>query len=263
MILCLERFNVLKKILFIISCLFFVFCANAQIEKVIPAKPSPARLVNDFTNTLTNEQKNALESKLVAFDDSTSNQIVIVVLNTTNDYPIEDVALRILRDWGVGNKKTNNGIVLLVAKEDRNVRIEVGYGLEGAIPDITAGQIIDREILPNFKDGNFYRGLDEATTAIFLAAKGEYTAPEGYGKKSGRINLLKIVIVLFVLIFLFGSMNNGGKGGMMSRRGYRGWLGPTYTGSGGGWSGGGGFGGGGFGGFGGGGGGGGGASGSW
>lgn len=261
--LFLESYKSVKRILLIIS-VFFVFSANAQIEKIIPARPSPAKLVNDFTNSLTAEQKIALENKLVAYDDSTSNQIAVVVINSTNDYPIEDVALRILRDWGVGNKKTNNGIVLLVAKDDRNVRIEVGYGLEGAIPDITSGQIIDREILPNFKAGNFYRGLDEATSAIFLAAAGEYTAPEGYGKKKNKISLGRIIMIILFIIWVIYSSSGGGSGGMLSRRGYRGWIGPTF--SGGGWSGGssgGGFGGGGFGGFGGGGGGGGGASGSW
>ena len=248
--LFLESYKSMKRILFIIS-LFFVFSANAQIEKIIPARPSPAKLVNDFTNSLTAEQKIALENKLVAYDDSTSNQIAVVIINSTNDYPIEDVALRILRDWGVGNKKNNNGIVLLVTKEDRNVRIEVGYGLEGAIPDITAGQIIDREILPNFKAGNFYRGLDEATTAIFLAAVGEYTAPQGYNKKNKKISLGRIILIILFIIWLIYSSSGGGRGGMLSRRGYRGWIGPTFSGGGG------------FGGFGGGGGGGGGASGSW
>lgn len=262
---CLERFNNLKRILLIIS-IFLVVCANAQIEKIIPAKPSPPRLVNDFTNTLTAEQKNTLEAKLVAYDDSTSNQIAVIVINSTNDYPIEDVALKILRDWGVGNKNNNNGIVLLVAKDDQLVRIEVGYGLEGAIPDITAGQIIDREILPNFKAGNFYRGLDEATSAIFLAAAGEYKAPEGYSNKKGKKSLRLIFLIIFILWLLY-TISKGGnnRGGMLSRRGYRGWTGPILTG--GGWpsGGGGGFsgGGGGFGGFGGGGGGGGGASGGW
>ncbi len=259
--LYLERPKNLKRILFFIS-FFIVVCANAQIEKIVPARPSPPKLVNDFTNTLTAEQKFALEKKLVAYDDSTSNQVAIVVINSTNDYPIEDVALKILRNWGVGNKKNNNGIVLLVAKEDRQIRIEVGYGLEGAIPDITAGHIIDREILPNFKEGNFYRGLDEATSAIFLAATGEYTAPKGYGTKKKKISFVWIIILL-LLVWLISGFFGGkkGRGGMLSGRGYQGWAGPVFSG-GGGWSGGGSSGGG-FGGFGGGGGGGGGASGGW
>lgn len=261
------------KRLFLLLFLILSVGAFAQIDKYIPARPSPPRLVNDFTNTLTPEQVHALEEKLVAYDDSTSNQVVVVIQPTTGDYPIEDVALQILRRWGVGNKKTNNGLVILIAKDDRKARIEVGYGLEGAIPDMIAASIIDHEMLPNFKQGSYYRGLDEATTAIAKAAAGEYTAPEGYGKRKNKNKGLPVGTIIFVIILLiifFGGATGGGRGGgYVSRRGYRGWWLPTggWTG-GGGWSGGGGGGGwsgggGGFGGFGGGSGGGGGASGSW
>ena len=142
----------------------------------------------------------------------------------------------------------------------------------GAVPDMTAASIIDHDIVPHFKKGDYYSGLDAGTTAIMEAARGEYTAPEGYAKrkkgKSKGIGFNTIIVILVILFILF--RKSGGGGGMVSRRGYRGWLGPTFPGGwgGGGWSGGGGGwsgggGGGGFGGFGGGSGGGGGASGSW
>ena len=100
----------MKKTLLIFSLVIAV-CVNAQIEKVVPAKPNPPKLVNDYTNTLTQEQKDHLESKLVAYNDSTSNQVAIVIINSTNDYPIEDVALNILRTWGVGGQKEkSNGL---------------------------------------------------------------------------------------------------------------------------------------------------------
>src|SRR5438552_3119168 len=168
----------MKRLLLFIVFLVSVF-AKAQIEKVIPSKPNPPRLVNDYTQTLTPEQVQALEQKLVAYDDSTSNQVAVVIMNSTGDYPIEDVALGIIRAWGVGGKEHSNGIVLLVAKDDHKIRIEVGYGLEGAIPDVTAKSIIDNALTPNFKQGNFYRGLDQATDDIIKAAAGEYTAPAG------------------------------------------------------------------------------------
>jgi uncharacterized protein len=244
-------------------------CASAQIEKVIPRRPSPPRLVNDFTNTLTPEQTEALEQKLVQYDDSTSNQVAVVIISTLQDYPIEDVGLGILRGWGVGNKEKNNGIVLLVAKDDRQVRIEVGYGLEGAVPDITANQIIQSDIVPNFREGNYYRGLDLATNDIIKAAAGEYKAPPGYSDRGNKKGISPGAIFLIILLvwIIMGISSRGGGGGMISRRGYRGWWGPVWPG-GGGWSGGGGGGGwsgggGGFGGFGGGSGGGGGSSGSW
>ncbi len=250
----------MKKLLLILSWLV-TFSASAQIDKVIPARPSPPRLVNDYTNTLTAAQRDALEAKLVAWDDSTSNQLAIVIIPTTNDYGVEQVALEILRRWGVGNKDKNNGIVLLVAKDDRKLRIEVGYGLEGAIPDITAKSIIDNEITPQFKAGNYYRGLDQGADAIIRAAAGEYKAPANYGstKKKGP-NIFTIIIIIIVLLIIFGGSAPGGT--YVSRGGWRGWTGGGgWSGGGGGWSGGGG--GGGFGGFGGGGGGGGGSSGSW
>ena len=259
----------MKKLLLFIVVLSCFCVAQAQIDKSVPARPSPPRLVNDFTQTLTSVQIEELERKLVAYDDSTSNQIAVVIVPTTNDYPIEDVALQILRRWGVGNKDKNNGIVLLVAKNDHHVRIEVGYGLEGAIPDITASQIIQSVIVPNFKEDNYYRGLDLATNDIIKAAAGEYKAPQGYsGRRKRGLNPALIFLIILGVWIIFGASGGGrGGGGMLSRRGYRGWWGPIWPGggfgggsSGGGWSGGGG---GGFGGFGGGGGGGGGASGSW
>ena len=260
----------MKKLAVIILLLASV-CAFAQIDKVIPNKPNPPRLVNDFANVLTAEQVEALERKLVAYDDSTSNQVVVVTIQTTNDYAIDDVALGILRKWGVGNKEKDNGIVILAAIADRKVWIATGYGMEGAIPDITAQTIIDYDVLPNFRSENYYRGFDEAVNSIMKAAAGEYQAPEGYrqrGERSGK-SIGKIIVALIILFFVLNMFGGGGSrgGGFMSRRGYRGFGGPVIFpgsfGGGGGWGSSGGFGGGGFGGFGGGSGGGGGAGGSW
>src|SRR5690242_4312610 len=175
----------MKRLLIIIGLLFSL-CASAQIDKVVPKRPSPPRLVNDYTNTLTPYQITALENKLVAYDDSTSNQIAVVIIPTTGDYSVEEVGLEIIRRWGVGNKDRNNGIVLLIAKDDHKLRIEVGYGLEGAVPDITAKSIIENEIRPAFKEGNYYRGIDQGTDAIIKAAAGEYKAPANYGSRKKK-----------------------------------------------------------------------------
>jgi uncharacterized protein len=241
---------------------------RAQIEKVLPAQPNPPRLVTDLTGTLSADQQQALERKLVAYDDSTSNQIAVVIIPTTGDYDISEFSFALGRKWGIGNKKNNNGVLLLVAKNDRKVFIAPGYGLEGAIPDITAKQIIETEVVPNFKSNDFYRGIEYGTDAIMDAARGEYKAPAGYadrGKGGGGVPVILIVfLVIFVLWII--SRRGGGGGSFMSRRGYRNFPGPVIFPSGG-WSGGGGgFGGGGcggFGGFGGGSFGGGGAGGSW
>jgi len=257
----------------ILAIFFIVFSAIAVKGQTIQdiVKNKPAQLVNDYAHVLTDDQRQALEQKLVHYDDSTSTQIAIVTIKTLNDQPIEEAALAILRGWGVGNKKTNNGIVILAAIDDHKIRIETGYGLEGAIPDVTADQIIEDYIVENFRAGNYYRGFDQASDQLILAATGEYKAPEGYHKGKGRsIGSLFPIIVVIIIIILSIFRGGRGGGGMMSRRGSRGispiwWLplgggGWSGGGGGGGWSGGGG---GGFGGFGGGGGGGGGASGSW
>ena len=250
----------MKKIFFLISLFIFSICSFAQIDKVIPSKPSSFYAVVDGTNTLTNEQKEALNQKLTQYKDSTTNEIAVVIIPTTGDYSVEEVALQILRRWGVGTKEKNNGIVLLIAKDDRKIRIEVGYGLEGAVPDITAKSIIDNDLTPNFRAGNYYRGIDNAIDDIFKAAAGEYKAPAGYNS-SNRKRGIGFGSIIFLLIILFVLFSGGGKGG----GGFgAGWIigsmmsGGLGRGSGGGWSGGGGFGG-----FGGGGGGGGGASGGW
>lgn len=269
----------MKKLQVIILFLVVSSFAYAQegVEKYFPKLPNPPRLVIDDEklNLLTTAQEEALEKKLVAYDDSTSNQILIVTTADIGDYDISDFAVALGRKWGVGGKEFNNGLIIVVLVPNnggkRQVWIATGYGLEGAIPDITAKQIIDNDIIPNFKANDIYRGLDEGTSDLMRAAAGEYKPPAGYsqrrgGKKGG--SLIVAAIIFVVIMIILSNINRRGGGGMMSRRGYRRWDNspPVWWfpsgggGGGGGWSGGGG---GGFGGFGGGSFGGGGAGGSW
>ena len=258
----------MKKLLYIFTLLLINLVAFSQ-ESFDPEsllKQKPAKLVNDFTTTLTPDQQQALENKLVALDDSTSTQIAVVIIPSLNGRDIADFNIELGRAWGVGGKENNNGVILLIAIADRKVNISTGYGLEGALPDITAKHIIDDIIRPNFKGEDYYRGIEEGTDAIIQAVKGEYTAPKSYGKKrtsAGRI----IFIIIMIIIFLIISGRKGGGGSFMSRRGAMPFILGSLLGSGGrgggGWSGGGGGSSGGFGGFGGGSFGGGGASGSW
>ncbi|MEI3802016.1 uncharacterized protein SAMN05660461_6394 [Chitinophaga ginsengisegetis] len=241
--------------------------ANAQN---IPPRPNPPTLVNDFAGVLLKTEDDALEQKVVAYFDSTSTQIAIVTLKSIGDYDISQVSLKILRDWGIGTKGKNNGILILVSVEDRKIRIETGYGMEGVVPDAVANQIIAQIIKPAFREGHYYQGLDGAVEAIQKAAAGEYRADPRQSKPGispGAIFL--IIMVIVIIVSIIGRGGGGGRGGgtTYNRRG--GWIWPVIGGmggfgsgsGGGGWSGGGG--GGGFGGFGGGSGGGGGASGSW
>lgn len=221
----------------------------------IPAKPNPPRLVNDLANQLDAGQEAQLEQKLVAYNDSTSSQIVIVTVPTLGDYPIADYAFKLGTEWGVGQKGKNNGIVLLWAPTERKVFIATGYGLEGAIPDAIAKRIVSQVITPQFKNGQFYQGLSDGVDAIFKYATGEYKADpeEDDGGNSFPPLFIFIIVFIIILIIMFRNRNNGG-----GRGGYRNFGGPviwpytTHSGSGsfsGNWGGGDG---GGFGGFGGG-----------
>ena len=266
----------MRKIL-LIACLLFSISAVAQVENAVPQRPSPPRLYNDFTkgrNFLTTEQASYLEGKLVTYNDSTSSQIAIVIVEDLKGYEANEYATALGRKWGVGGQQFNNGVVVLISTGggdgNRDAYIATGYGLEGAIPDVTAKTILENELIPDFKEGNYYSGLNKTVDAIIKAAAGEYKAPQGYAKgrglSPGKIFLL--VIIIWIILGVVG--RGGGKGGgYASRRGYRGLGGPFWwgTGMGSGWSGGGGGGwsggGGGFGGFGGGSFGGGGAGGKW
>jgi uncharacterized protein len=260
----------MKRIFLIVGLLLSV-PAFSQIDRVLPNPQTPPRLYNDFTkggNFITPEQKEFLERKLVAYDDSTSSQVAIVIVDDLQDYEANEYATALGRKWGIGGKEFNNGILILIstggADGNRDAYIAVGYGLEGAIPDITAKSILENSLIPNFKNGDYFKGLNESVDAISKAAVGEYKAPPGYGKRKG-LQKWQIILLVFGIWILLGIFSRGGKGGggYVSRRGYRGWWGPTWGGGvfgGGGWSGGGG---GGFGGFGGGSFGGGGAGGKW
>lgn len=263
----------MKKLLLILLLLANFLGAFAQ--NVVPP-PNPPRLVNDLAGVLSKEQVAILEEKLVALDDSTSNQIAVVILKTLEGYEVQEYANKLFRSWGIGNKKTNNGVLILASIEDRKIWIEVGYGLEGAIPDITASSIYRNEIVPEFKQQNYYRGIDNAINALSKAAVGEYKTKrnkKSNGENSGSsiLTFIFVIIVVFLILGVGGGRGGGGRGGgMMSRRGaanvaeallWSSLLGGNNRGGGG--FGGGGFGGGGFGGFGGGSSGGGGAGGSW
>lgn len=260
----------MKKILLISLLAFLIFNSFAQgqvqsMESIIKTPPSPARLVNDYADVLTPDQKQALETKLVQFDDSTSTQVTVVIVRNLGGMDVADAATELGRSWGVGGKQNNNGVVLLVSYEDRKLNISPGYGLEKSLPDLTTQQIIQQIIVPNFKGNDYYRGIDEGTDAMIQAVKGEYHAPRNYGKSKSPSMMKVLFIIILIIVFLGVSGGGRGGGSFMSRRGYRGLGGgPIFFPGGGGFGGGGGGGSsGGFGGFGGGSFGGGGSSGSW
>ncbi len=259
--------NILK-IFFLLSILLLL-TVTVSAQSGIPEKPATPRLVNDFANTLSASEVQNLESKLVAFNDSTSVQIAIVIVPSLNGYEKADFANQLGEKWGVGGSKFDNGIVVLIkpksSSENGEAFIATGYGIEGAIPDATAYDIVNKEMIPYFKRNDYYGGINAATSVIMSLVKGEFTA-DSYGKSKKKGSSAIFVLIIIIVIVLLISRNNNnhrtinrsGSGGML----FFPWMmGGGGSGGGGGFGGGGG--GGGFGGFGGGSFGGGGAGGSW
>ena len=253
---------------------------SLQAQSLLP-RPEPPRLVNDLAGVLSAGEAQALENKLVAFNDSTSNQIAVVIVSDLQGYDRSEFAYRVARDWGVGQGDFNNGLLVLVkpksGSSNGQVFIATGYGLEGAIPDIACADIIDREIIPRFRENDYYGGIDAGTNVLMSLAAGEYSY-DNYAGGGSSGSIPGVIIFLMILVFIFiisaGSSNNkhlrrNGSSNlplwlllsmMGGGKSHGGSWGGFSGGSGGGFSGGGG---GGFGGFGGGGFGGGGAGGSW
>lgn len=237
----------------------------------LPERPSKDRLVVNlskaFPDFLTAEEIRILEYKLDTFAQRTSNQILVLVVDDLAGLEAWSYATEIGQSWGVGQGKFDNGIVLLIKPTGdaggRDVHIAVGYGLEGAIPDLTAKRICEKELIPLLGQGRVYEAIDNATSVLMALASGEYSHQQ-YGKsakKKGSRLVFYLIIIIFIIVIL--SRNNRSGGMTIGRRGTL--FGP-FSGGGFGGFGGGGFGGGsggGFGGFGGGGFGGGGSGGKW
>ena len=233
-----------------IAAIFILLAVGVRAQNILQ-QPYPPRLVVDAAGMLGSDEANDLEQKLVAFDDSTSNQIAVVTIDSLGDNDLEDYANQLFRKWGIGTKKNDNGVLLLIVKDTRQIRIEVGYGLEGAITDEQSGSIIRDILTPNFKTGDYYTGIDQAVTALEQAAAGEYKIPRQQSDdlSTGDIIIGMIFGGLFflLLVILGGNSGDSSNGGEYSSSGYSSDSGSSSS----------------FGGFGGGSSGGGGASGGW
>ena len=255
--------------LVLLLVLFWLLPAVEASAQNLPPRPNPPRLVNDLAHLMQPTEVEALEQKLVAYNDSTSSQITVVTVPSLDGDEIADYAQKLYESWGIGRKGKNNGILLLVAQQEHAARIQTGYGLEGAVPDALAKRIITNVLVPAFRQNQFYAGLDRATDQLIALAKGEYKADPADAQPQGRRDggsgpPFWLIIGILVLVFIM--LRNRGGGGGRGNRGFGGGFIPPIIFGGGGFGGGGfggGGGGGGFGGFGGGSSGGGGASGNW
>lgn len=237
----------------------------------LPDIPRDNKYVADFTGTLSQNEIYGLSTIIKAFNDSTSNEIAVVIedhFDSRNYGDIFEYSFALAEKWGIGKAKKDNGVLIYIAKEDHKIWIQVGYGLEGALPDGLVSRIISNEITPAFKKGEFRIGIQQGLVAIMKATRGEYKSEEE-SREAKEKNFLAVIMILVIGVTIFVAISNrkGGGGRGNHRGGGNGMLTGYILGSmlnGGRGHGGGGFGGGGFGGgFGGGGFGGGGAGGSW
>jgi len=248
----------MKQVLSYIIIALLILPVFAQRSKSIQQDIKIKTYVTDKTGTLSTSQISSLEQKLSGFDKESSTQVVVWMEPTIEGGSLENRSYEIAEQNGIGQKGKNNGVLLYIAKEDRKLRIEVGYGLEGALPDATSDQIIRKEITPFFKQGKFYEGINAGVDAIVKASKGEYTLEKSDDKDIGVGGLLcgiPIFFIIFGVIFIFifisfikrifgfgGGRSNcwhtGGSGGSSWSSGSS-WSGGGFSGGGGSFGGGG------------------------
>jgi uncharacterized protein len=202
----------MKKLLYII---FLTMMPVFNLQAVwVPEKPTPPRLVNDLAHMLSDSEVNSLEQKLVAFNDSTTTQIVVVTVPSLNGEDKAMVATEIGHRWGVGQKDKDNGIVILIKPKSADSKgeafIATGYGLEGVIPDAIADRIVENEIIPKFKQEDYYGGIDDAVNIIMQLSLGEFSAKE-YEKRTSSKALPGGIFFLIILLFFILNLVGGAR----------------------------------------------------
>ncbi len=225
---------------FWVALAFLPSFLGAQTD-VFPPKPEPAVYVHDFSNWLDRNQVAMLEEKLRRYHDSTSTQLVVMIRPNLGDYDKSSYAIELGNRWGIGKKSKNNGVVMLIKSEqpDRGIFIATGYGTEGALPDILAGQIIRNTMGPFFREKKYYEGIDAGTNEIIKALSGEFKNDGEPGDaKAGMVVLVIFLIVFFlILFFVFRAAKRGAR--MITHSGAGGSMWGAGWGAGSGWGGGG------------------------
>lgn len=215
----------------------------------LAAYPQPKGYVNDFAGVLTEGTRSNLEGLLTSFEKSTGTEVAVVTLPSLNEEPIENVAVDLFQQWGIGKKSRDNGVLFLIAPAERKMRIEVGYGLEGAINDALAGRILDQAVLPRFSDGDMSGGIAAGTLSIvgvITRKEGfEFDAEKAFGeglaeirpvvreKKSGPLSIIGKIIFFLIMVYLFIRhpwlflifLSGMGRGGSAGGRGFSGGFG--------------------------------------
>ena len=178
----------------------------------IPEKPSFQTSVYDYANVLSTTEKAQLEEKLVRYSDSTTTQIVVITIESLKGEDVSQLATKWAQTWGLGQAKEDNGVIILVAKDERKIAINPGYGLEDRLTAGIGGEIIRNSIIPEFKTGSYYNGLDKGADALLDVFKGKYKGERKQNKKE-KIPVLPILIIVFIIIALLSRNKKGGSGG--------------------------------------------------
>jgi uncharacterized protein len=191
--------------------LLFVFCGiYVQAQYTIPDKPSFQTSVYDYADVLNPSEEKELESKLIRYSDSTSTQIVVISVEDLKGEDIGILTPKWAQEWGIGQEKEDNGILILLSKKDRKIWIAPGYGVEERLTAGINGELTRNVIIPEFKAGSYYKGLDKGADAIFKVLQGKY---KGSRKKESNFPVGIIVVVVVFLVLMFSKRNSGGNGG--------------------------------------------------
>lgn len=211
----------MRKILSLFIILAVSIPATAQNFDFLPS--TPQGMVNDYADMLSSSEERRLEQKLINYRDTTTNVIAIATIESLEGNSIEEVAADLFNTWRMWEGERYNGVLILISEGDRAIRIEVGYGLEGAIPDVMANRVINDIITPGFRNQDVYGGLDRATGALIQLASGEFEGtPEGLrnNDSGGGIPIDVIIIIVVIIIFVVSRGGRGGRGGKRT-------IGPT------------------------------------
>lgn len=190
-------------LVFLTSVSLYVYAQDTERN---PAQSKVRAYVTDEASVLSSSEISSLETKLANFEKETSNQVVVYIVQSLNGESLEETSYEIAQKNGIGQKGKDNGVLLFIAISDRKLRIEVGYGLEGALTDALSNQIIRKEITPYFKQGKYYEGINAGVDAIILATKGEYTQDKNTTKDNKNIGIgfCGLPILVIVIFFFFG-----------------------------------------------------------
>ena len=196
-------------------CLFITQLGWAQFT--IPEKPAFQTSIYDYAKVLSETEKSQLEEKLVRYSDSTTTQIIIITIESLKGEDVNQLSTNWAQTWGIGQAKEDNGVIILLAKAEKKIAIKPGYGLEDRLTAGTGGEIIRNIIIPEFKTGSYFNGLDKGTDAIIDVFKGKYKGTRKQ-KKGEDFPILPFIVIIVIVLILFsrnkkGGGNSGGSGG--------------------------------------------------